>query len=98
MPQTNVLKGRPMKSRPLNSFRIALLGLCCVAAPAVFAGEKFELPPEITPAIREACEQNVRQLCVTPTSTTSSVVSCVRRNFINLNKKCRNELVSAGLI
>jgi hypothetical protein len=89
----------------MTSIRIVLLGLsaaslCAATAmisSAAIADEKFKLPPEITPAIRAACETNVRALCVTPTSTQSSIVSCVRRNFINLDKNCRNELVSAGL-
>jgi hypothetical protein len=71
-------------------------GASCVSGAN--AAEDFKLPPEITPAIRAACEQNVRSLCVTPTSTQSSVVSCVRRNFINLNKNCRDRLASAGLM
>jgi hypothetical protein len=86
----------------MNTKSILFLGLCCVATSivgsAASADEKFQLPPEITPAIRAACEQNVRQICVTPTSTQDSIVSCVRRNFISLNKRCRNELVSAGLM
>ena len=82
----------------MKSTRVILLGLCCLAISAAVADEKFQLPPEITPAIRAACEQNVRSLCVTPTSTSSTVVSCVRRNFVNLNKKCRSELTSAGLM
>jgi hypothetical protein len=84
----------------MTSIRSALFGISCLAAisTAANADEKFKLPPEITPAIRAACETNVRALCVTPTSTQSSVVSCVRRNYINLNKNCRNELASAGLM
>jgi hypothetical protein len=82
----------------MKTTRILMLSACLTAAPTAFADDKFELPPQITPAIRAACEQNVRQLCVTSSSTTDSVVSCVRRNFINLNKRCRNELTSAGLI
>ena len=81
--------------------RVMLLGLCVSSSTALstaLADEKFKLPPEITPAIRAACEQNVRSLCVTSVSTQSSIVSCVRRNFINLNKTCRNELTSAGLM
>jgi hypothetical protein len=81
----------------MKTTRIILLGLC-ISSSAAVADEKFQLPPEITPAIRAACESNVRALCVTPTSTSSTVVSCVRRNFVNLNKKCRNELTSAGLM
>jgi hypothetical protein len=86
----------------MNSKSILLVGLCCVAQSIVViparADEKFQLPPEITPAVRAACEQNVRQICVTPTSTQDSIVSCVRRNFISLNKRCRSELASAGLM
>jgi hypothetical protein len=77
--------------------RVFLLGLCVTGSSAI-ADEKFKLPPEITPAIRAACEQNVRLLCVTSASTQSSIVNCVRRNFVNLNKNCRNELTSAGLM
>jgi hypothetical protein len=79
-------------------FKSILLLSLCLGVTQVKADEKIQLPPEITPAIRAACEQNVRQICVTPTSTQDSIVSCVRRNFISLNKRCRNELVSAGLM
>jgi hypothetical protein len=92
MPSDVFLKGRLM-----TLTRVILLGVC-VASSSAIADEKFKLPPEITPAIRAACEDNVRALCVTPTSTQSSIVSCVRRNFINLNRNCRNELTSAGLM
>ena len=77
--------------------RILLLSLCCASSVAI-ADEKFKLPPEITPAIRAACEDNVRALCVTSASSQSSIVSCVRRNFTSLNRNCRNELTSAGLM
>jgi hypothetical protein len=83
----------------MKTTHVILLGFCVIgSATTATADEKFKLPPEITPAIRAACESNVRALCVTPTSTQSSVVSCVRRNYINLNKNCRNELASAGLM
>jgi hypothetical protein len=81
----------------MKLIRIALLAFCLPAGEAL-ASDKLQLPPEVTPAIRAACEGDVRQLCVTPTSTQDSVVSCVRRNFSSLNKKCRTELRSAGLL
>jgi hypothetical protein len=87
-----------MKSTHAVLLGLWLAGSVATAVGSANADEKFKLPPQITPAIRAACEQNVRSLCVTPTSTQSSVVSCVRRNFINLNKNCRTELTSAGLM
>jgi hypothetical protein len=80
----------------------ALIALCLTASAlglsSVRAAETMELPPEITPAIREACEQNVRSLCSTANPTVDGVASCVRRNYLRLNKRCQNELKSAGLL
>ena len=37
-----------------------------VAASALsaYGGEKLQLPPEVTPVIRAACENDVRRLCI----------------------------------
>lgn len=57
----------------------------------------FELPKEVTPAVRAACEQDVRRLCIRKDSTVASVKSCVRRNFSSLNSGCKFQLALAGL-
>jgi hypothetical protein len=57
----------------------------------------FEIPKEVTPAIRAACEKDVRRLCIRSTSTIDTVKDCVRRNFEKLNRSCQIRLVSAGL-
>jgi hypothetical protein len=48
-----------------------LIAVCLLSATSlsVRAAETLELPPEITPAIREACEQNVRAFCSTANPT-----------------------------
>jgi hypothetical protein len=74
------------------------VSLLSATSLSVRAAETLELPPEITPAIREACEQNVRSLCSTANPTVDAVASCVRRNYLRLNKRCQNELKSAGLL
>jgi hypothetical protein len=66
-----------------------------------FAGTSargFELPSEITPEIRQACEADVRRLCIRPTSTFWSVKMCVMRKVMQLNGTCQARLVEAGLI
>ena len=79
------------------------MGLKCVLAagaivlcqmPSVMA---IDLPKEVTPAIRAACEQDVRRLCIRKDSTIASVKSCVRRNFSALNSGCKFQLALAGL-
>lgn len=58
----------------------------------------YDLPPQITPAIREACETDVRRLCVRDGSTEWSVKTCVLRNLDRLNAQCRQKLDAAGLL
>ena len=75
---------------------IASIGICILAGK-VFAGEAFKLPPEVTPALRAACEQDVRKLCISSSSTVDSVKSCVLSKFMRLGKRCQFEIASAGL-
>lgn len=68
------------------------------AAPAAMAAEtQFELPPEVTPALRAACEPDVRRLCVRDGSTVDSVRQCVLSKFTRLARRCQFEIASAGL-
>ena len=66
------------------------------AGPAL-AGDDFKLPPEVTPAMRAACETDVRRMCVKPGATLDSVRDCVLAHFMRLGKRCQLEIASAGL-
>ena len=61
------------------------------------AGDEFQLPPEVTPALRAACEQDVRRLCIIPNATVDSVRQCVMSKFLRLGRRCQIEIASAGL-
>jgi hypothetical protein len=61
------------------------------------AQSDVKIPPEVTPAMRAACEADVRRLCVTPESTVQSVKQCVLANFMRLGRRCQMEIASAGL-
>jgi hypothetical protein len=70
----------------------------CVAlviSPAM-ASEQVKLPPEVTPALRAACEQDVRRLCISENPTYDKVKQCVEQKFAQLNTRCRLALASAG--
>lgn len=67
-----------------------------VAASSVRA-EQFQLPPEVTPALRAACETDVRRLCIGKDPTVAKVKSCVVRKYFQLGRKCQVELASLGL-
>jgi hypothetical protein len=63
----------------------------------VFAQQEVKIPPEVTPALRAACEADVRRLCITSESTIQSVKQCVLSKFLRLGRKCQMEIASAGL-
>jgi len=73
--------------------------VACAAVSAsslAFAGE-VQLPPEVTPALRAACESDVRRIgCVDATPTYSEVKNCVIAKYAQLGKRCKVELASAG--
>jgi hypothetical protein len=72
----------------------------CVAAlwlaPAALA-EDYQLPPEVTPQIRSACETDVRRLCIGENPTVEKVKSCVAAKFTQLGRRCQVQLAMAGL-
>lgn len=76
--------------------RLALIVSLFAFAPAL-AEEKFELPPEVTPRLRAACEGDVRRLCIGANPTVEKVKACVASKFTQLGKRCQMELVVAGL-
>ncbi len=76
-------------------YSFALVGLGVVLFSSVC--QAVELPKEVTPAIRAACEKDVRRLCVRKNSTYSSIKSCIKKKFGKLNRQCQFRLVQAGL-
>jgi hypothetical protein len=76
-------------------FPVLLTVLVLVATGA--AADTVKLPKEVTPALRSACEQDVRRLCIRKKSTIASVRSCVVKNFGKLNMRRQIRLVQAGM-
>ena len=76
----------------------AVVLLAGLARVAMAAEENIQLPPEITPAVRAACEADVRRLCIREGATLETVKSCVMSKFLRLGQRCRNEIASAGLM
>lgn len=70
-------------------------GVVLVAVSSAKA-EGFKLPPEVTPALRAACETDVRRLCIGQNPTVSKVKRCVALKYFQLGKKCQVELASLG--
>lgn len=78
--------------------RMSLAALAIAATIPAVAEEKFKMPPEVTPALRAACESDVRRLCVGTNPTVSKVRNCVVARFFQLGKRCQNEIKQAGLL
>ena len=78
--------------------RYSLIALALAAAVPATAEENFKMPPEVTPALRAACEGDVRRLCVGQNPTVSKVKRCVAAKFFQLGKRCQSEIKSAGLL
>jgi hypothetical protein len=72
----------------------ALSVATCVASAA--KAEELKLPPEVTPAMRAACEGDVRRLCIGRSPTIAKVKRCVAAKFMQLGRRCQIELASAG--
>lgn len=66
-----------------------------MAAPA--NADNFQLPPEVTPQIRAACESDVRRLCIGTNPTVAKVKVCVSAKFSQLGNRCKLQLAMAGL-
>ncbi len=81
-------------------FRAALLGatmmVASASATATLANDDVKLPKEVTPAIRAACETDVRRLCIGLNPSMEKVKACVAAKFSQLARKCQVELASAG--
>lgn len=75
--------------------RIILAG-AGVLATSVALADGFQLPPEVTPKLRAACETDVRRLCIGANPTVAKVKRCVALKYFQLGKKCQVELASLG--
>lgn len=76
----------------------AILGLAALIATSVARAEgEVQMPPEVTPALRAACETDVRRLCIGENPTVAKVKSCVEAKFSQLGKRCQMQIVLAGL-
>lgn len=75
--------------------RNVALTIGMLVAPVAMA-ESFKLPKEVTPAMRAACESDVRRLCIGDKPTMAKVKSCVMSKYFELGKRCQVELASAG--
>lgn len=60
------------------------------------AGDKLQLPPEVTPELRAACEYDVRRLCIGSSPTIDSVKQCVSAKFRQLGRPCQMKLAALG--
>jgi hypothetical protein len=68
-----------------------------MSAGSMAFAEEIKLPPEVTPALRAACESDVRRIgCLGPAPTYAKVKSCVIAKYAQLGKRCKVELASAG--
>jgi hypothetical protein len=81
--------------RPIRTTALALAAATINSAAAT--AQELQLPPEVTPALRAACEQDVRRLCITQSATVSSVKSCVTRRYVELSIRCKVQIAAAGL-
>jgi hypothetical protein len=58
--------------------------------------EEYQLPPEVTPQIKAACETDVRRLCIGTNPTVAKVKVCVASKFLQLGRRCQVQLALAG--
>lgn len=72
------------------------IGMAMTIAVPVSADET-KVPPEVTPALRAACEADAKRLCIRDDSTVSEVKQCMLVNFMKLASKCQKQIVLAGL-
>lgn len=77
-------------------FSVVVLGSAFAQVSAA-RSEEYQLPPEVTPQMRAACEADVRRLCIGNEPTVDKVKRCVVAKFLMLGRKCQVELASLGI-
>lgn len=70
--------------------------LAALSVTPAAAAEDYQLPPEVTPKMRAACETDVRRLCIGENPSVAKVKACVAAKFMQLGRRCQVELASAG--
>ena len=80
----------------MKMFVVTAVAVAATALSA-HAGEKLQMPPEVTPVIRAACESDVRRLCIGANPTIEGVKTCVAQKFRQLGRPCQVQLTMAGL-
>ena len=74
----------------------SLLACAGIFMTSAAGAQEFKLPPEVTPALRAACETDVRRLCIGQNPTVAKVKRCVALKYFQLGRKCQVELASLG--
>ena len=88
--KVNCIRGLNMNSR-------FYLALCtAILITNVASAEEFQLPAEVTPALRAACERDVRRLGIGENPSVAKVKSCVAVKFMQLGRRCQVQLALAG--
>ena len=80
----------------MRVFSGVLVSATLAAGPSD-AAEDLQLPPEVTPKLRAACESDVRRLCIGQRPTIAKVKRCVAKKFFKLGRRCQIELTSLGI-
>lgn len=75
-----------------------VVGGLLVGSASLLGAEELKLPKEVTPALRAACETDVRRLCFGDKPTVAKVKSCVMEKFLQLGQRCQISIASAGLL
>ncbi len=80
----------------MRIFSAVFVSATLCAGPS-HAAEELQLPPEVTPKLRAACESDVRRLCIGKRPTIAKVKRCVAKKFFKLGRRCQIELTSVGI-
>ena len=80
----------------MRVFSIVLVS-AILCAGSSYAAEDLQLPPEVTPQLRAACESDVRRLCIGQNPSIAKVKRCVAKKFFKLGRRCQIELTSVGI-
>jgi hypothetical protein len=77
--------------------RVTFAAIITLSISAASAADDYKLPASITPAVKSACESDVRRLCVDGSPTYSEVKSCVIAKFGQFGTRCKMQAALAGL-
>ena len=79
----------------MTRYSLAIIGVAFASVTSATA-EDLKLPKEVTPALRAACETDVRRLCIDKDPSVAKVKRCVTVKVFQLGRRCQIELASAG--